>query len=106
MIKLLVPSAPPAVGVNENVAAADVLPATRSDAAIANEESNGRPPITPEACAADANGSALVCKVMLPPAVGLPMVMSTSMTVTALAAASVPLKASTVMTMELPPGAS
>ncbi len=31
-------SAPPAVGVNENVAAADVLPATRSDVAITNEE--------------------------------------------------------------------
>ena len=29
--------APPAVVVNENVAAADALPATRSDAAIANE---------------------------------------------------------------------
>ena len=34
---LLVASAPPAVAVNENVAAADDLPATRSDAAIANE---------------------------------------------------------------------
>jgi hypothetical protein len=34
---LLVASAPPAVVVNENVAAADALPATRSDAAIANE---------------------------------------------------------------------
>ena len=34
---LLVASAPPAVAVNENVAAADALPATRSDAAIANE---------------------------------------------------------------------
>ena len=32
-----VASAPPAVVVNENVAAADVLPATRSDVAIANE---------------------------------------------------------------------
>ena len=31
--------APPAVVVNENVAAADVLPATRSDVAIANEGS-------------------------------------------------------------------
>ena len=30
-------SAPPAVVVNENVAAADVLPAKRSDADIANE---------------------------------------------------------------------
>ena len=34
---LLVASAPPAVVVNENVAAADALPATRSDTAIANE---------------------------------------------------------------------
>ena len=34
---LLVASAPPAVVVNENVAAADALPATRSDAAIPNE---------------------------------------------------------------------
>ena len=31
------PSAPPAVVVNENVAAAEVLPATRSDVEIANE---------------------------------------------------------------------
>ena len=34
---LLMASAPPAVAVNENVAAADDLPATRSDAVIANE---------------------------------------------------------------------
>ena len=34
---LLVASAPPAVVVNENVAAAGVLPATRSDVAIANK---------------------------------------------------------------------
>ena len=34
---LLVASAPPAVVVNENVAVADTLPATRSDAAIPNE---------------------------------------------------------------------
>ena len=34
---LPVASAPPAVVVNENVAAADVLPATRSDNAITNE---------------------------------------------------------------------
>ena len=33
---LLLASAPPAVVVNENVAAADVFPATRSDAATAN----------------------------------------------------------------------
>ena len=34
---LLVASAPPAVGVNENVAAAGVFPATRSAVAIVNE---------------------------------------------------------------------
>ena len=41
-VSVMVPpvaSAPPAVVVNENVAAADVLPATRSDVAIANEGS-------------------------------------------------------------------
>ena len=32
-------SAPPAVAVNEKVAAAELLPATRSDVAIANEGS-------------------------------------------------------------------
>ena len=37
MMLLQVASAPPADGVNENVAAADVFAATRSDAAIANE---------------------------------------------------------------------
>ena len=37
VILLPAASAPPAVVVNENVAAADVLPATRSDAAITNE---------------------------------------------------------------------
>ncbi len=41
-------SAPPAVVVNENVAAADVLPATRSDVAIANETRVTLPPITPD----------------------------------------------------------
>ena len=37
VILLPISSLPPAVVVNENVAAADVLPATRSDVAIANE---------------------------------------------------------------------
>ena len=37
VILLPVASSPPAVVVNEKVAAADVLPATRSDADIANE---------------------------------------------------------------------
>ena len=47
-------SLPPAVVVNENVAAADVLPATRSEAAIANEGSVACPPITPELTPEDA----------------------------------------------------
>ena len=51
---LLVASAPPAVVVNENVAAADALPATRSDAAIANEAFVTSPPITPDATEAEA----------------------------------------------------
>ena len=37
VMALPIASAPPAVVVNENVAAADVLPATRSDDAIVNE---------------------------------------------------------------------
>ena len=51
---LPVASAPPAVVVNKNVAAADVLPATRSDAAIVNEVKVARPPITPELTPEDA----------------------------------------------------
>ena len=47
-------SAPPAVVVNENVASADALPATRSDAAIANEAFVTCPPITPDATPEDA----------------------------------------------------
>ncbi len=45
---LPVASAPPAVVVKENVAAADALPATRSDGEIANEVLVTWPPITPE----------------------------------------------------------
>ena len=51
---LPIASAPPAVVVNENVAAADVLPATRSDGAIANEGLVTWPPITPELTPDDA----------------------------------------------------
>ena len=51
---LPIASAPPAVVVNENVAAADVLPATRSDVAIANEGLVTAPPITPELTPDDA----------------------------------------------------
>ena len=51
---LPVASAPPAVVVKENVAAADVLPAARSDGAIANEGLVTWPPITPELTPDDA----------------------------------------------------
>ncbi len=47
-------SSPPAVVVNDTVAAAEVLPATRSDAAIENEGLVTWPPITPELTPADA----------------------------------------------------
>ena len=51
---LPIASAPPAVVVKENVAAADVLPATRSDGAIANEGLVTWPPIAPELTPDDA----------------------------------------------------
>ena len=57
-------SAPPAVVVNENVAATPVLPATRSPLAIANEKPVTRPPMTPDAAPADGTVSASVCTVM------------------------------------------
>ena len=80
--------APPAVVVNENVAAADALPATRSDAAIANEAFVTSPPITPDATPEDAVGSALVATMTLPPAVGVPLMMRpVTVTVTAVLAA-------------------
>ena len=79
--------APPAVGVNVNVAAAPVLLATRSAAAMANETAETAPPITPDATEGEAIGSALVCSVTLPPLVGvLPMVKPVSVTVTAVLA--------------------
>ena len=51
---LPIASAPPAVVVKENVAAADVLPAARSDGATANEGLVTWPPITPELTPDDA----------------------------------------------------
>ena len=49
VILLPIESAPPAVVVKVNVAKADVLPATRSESAIAKEAFVTAPPITPEA---------------------------------------------------------
>ena len=102
MIKPLAAKAPPTVGVNENVAAADVLPATRSAAAIEKDERTGRPPMTPEGRATDTNGSALVFKVVSPPDDGLPMVKPASVMVKAVAAEIAP--PVTVITIELAPG--
>ncbi len=52
--------APPAVGVNVNVAETPDLPATRSSAAMTNVTESTAPPIAPEAAEADTFGSALV----------------------------------------------
>ena len=97
--------APPAVGVKVNVAATPALDATRSAAAMANETAETAPPITPDATDREAIGSALVCTVTAPPAVGVPlMVKPERVTVTAvLAASAVP---PVVMTMEVAPGAA
>ena len=79
---------PPAVVVNENVAEAPVLPATRSDVAIVNEVLVTCPPITPDATPEDAVGSALVATETLPPAVGVPLMMRpVTVTVTTVLAA-------------------
>ena len=104
VILLPAKSAPPAVVVNENVAAAPVLPATRSPLAIANDAPVTCPPTAPDAIPTDAIKSALV-DIVTPdalPAVTPPMVRPVRVTVTAvLAASAVP---PVVMTMEVAPG--
>ena len=78
-------SAPPAVVVKENVAAAPVLPATRSAEATPNVTEVTAPPITPDATDSEAVRSTLVATEMPPPAVGAPpMVNPVTVTVTAL----------------------
>ena len=96
--------APPAVGVNVNVADTPALPATRSTEAMWNDTDATAPPIAPDATDEDAVGSALVCTVTeLFPAVGAPMVTPESVTVTAvLAASAVP---PVIMMMDVAPGA-
>ena len=89
MIKAPVASAPPAVVVKLHVAAALVLAATRSDAAIENEVLVTWPPIAPESMPGeDTVGSPLVAIVMpvTLPAVALPMVKPITVTVTAVLA--------------------
>ena len=104
VIVLLAESAPPAVGINENVAITFPLLTTRSLCAMRKDVKFDEPPITPDATDTDAVWSTLVCSVMLPPAVGAPpMVRPASVTVTAvLAASAVP---PAVMTMDVAPGA-
>jgi hypothetical protein len=81
-------SAPPAVVVKENVAAAEVLPATRSAKATPNATEVTAPPITPDATDAEAVWSTLVATETPPPAVGVPpMVRPVTVTVTAVLAA-------------------
>ena len=65
-------SAPPAVVVKVNVAAADVLLATRSATATPNVTEVTAPPITPDATDAEAVWSTLVATETPPPAVGVP----------------------------------
>ena len=95
--------APPAVGVNVNVADTPALPATRSTEAMWNDTEATAPPIAPDATDEDAVGSALVCTVTeVLPAVGAPMVRPESVTVTAvLAASAVP---PVIMKMDVAPG--
>ena len=82
-------SAPPAVVVKENVAAVPALPATRSDAAIANEALVTWPPMTPDAAPADGIKSALVLTTMpfKLPAVALPIIKPVTVTDTLVLAA-------------------
>ena len=96
--------APPAVGVNVNVADTPALPATRSTEEMWNDTDATAPPIAPDATDEDAVGSALVCTVTeVLPAVGAPMVRPESVTVTAvLAESAVP---PVVMMMDELPGA-
>ena len=107
-ISVIVPlaeSAPPAVGMKENVAITFTLLTTRSLCAMRKDVKLDEPPMTPDAIEGEAIGSALVCSVTLPPAVGvLPMVKPASVTVTEVLAASV--APAVVMTMEVAPGAA
>ena len=96
--------APPAVGVNVNLADTPDLPASRSAESIPNDTEATAPPIAPDATDEEAVGSALVCTVTdVFPAVGAPIVRPESVTVTAvLAASAVP---PVIMAMNLAPGA-
>ena len=95
MMVLPVASAPPAVGVKVNVAAAPVAPANRSPI-IANVTDVTAPPTTPLDTALEAVRSTLVCTVISPAALAGPNVQPASVTVTAAPADSaVPVTAKT-----------
>ena len=96
--------APPALGVKVNVASTPTLPATRSEAATLNVTEVTAPPITPQDTAGlDAVGSLSVLTVTESVAsLAGPMVQPTSVTVTAVPAASG--EPAAVKTMEAPPG--
>ena len=100
-------SAPPAVVVNENVAAAPVFAATRSplDTAKETEQTELELQICPDAVPTEAVGSELVDTVMPDEilAIATPIVRPVSVTVTAVLAGSV--LPAVVMTMEVAPGA-
>ncbi len=103
VIVLLAESAPPAVGMKENVAITFILLTTRSLCAMRKDVKFDEPPITPDATEREAIGSALVSTVTAPPAVGAPlMVKPVSVTVTALLAASAVPPA--LRTIEVAPG--
>ena len=96
--------APPALGVKVNVASTPALPATRSEAATLNVTEATAPLITPHDTAGlDGVRSALVCTVTeSEAALATPMVQPTSVTVTAISAASAAPAA--VKTMAVSPG--
>ena len=98
--------APPALGVNVNVASTLALPATRSRDATPNITEVTAPAITPHDIAGkDAMTSMFVCTVTESvAALATPIVQPTSVTVTAVSAAkTVPVAAKT---MEVPPGSA
>ena len=104
MMTLFAASAPPAVGVNTNVALTLVLFITRASFAIENELKATAPPITPEAQIIEAVASALVDTVTAPPAVGvLPIDKPDSVMVTATLALRV--EPAVVIVMDVSPGA-
>ena len=94
-------SAPPAVVAKLNVAVTFVASATRAVSWITNDPTDTRPPIAPDAVPADGITSALVDTATPPPLppVASPMVRPESVTVTAVLAASAPLR--TVTTIDV-----